>query len=145
MGAAEDGRAPTEEHSCVKGWRPRWIFVHTQIVSSKRGNVAGLFMIDTGFMGALLLHRPFVQQNELLPPENESTPFELCGIGGGSSTRMAQLESLRLGSVEIGSPVTMFSQAKEGNLVSTDYDGLIGCDLTTIQFGVRLFAKPNDR
>ena len=106
--------------------RPRWIFVHTQIASSKQGNVTGLFMIDTGFMGALLLHRPFVQKNELLPRENESTPFELCGIGGGSPTRMAQLESLRLGSIDIGSPVTMFSQAKEGNLVSTDYDGLIG-------------------
>jgi hypothetical protein len=83
-------------------------------------------MIDTGFMGALLLHGPFVEKNGLLPPENESTPFELCGIGGGSPTRMAQLESLRLGSMDVGSPITMFSQAKEGNLVSTDYDGLIG-------------------
>jgi hypothetical protein len=106
--------------------RPRWIFVRTQIASSKQRNVTGLFMIDTGFMGALLLHRPFVEKNGLLPPENESTPFELCGIGGGSPTRMAQLESLRLGSMDVGSPITMFSQAKEGNLVSTDYDGLIG-------------------
>ena len=83
-------------------------------------------MIDTGNMGALLLHRPFVEKNRLLPPDNESTPFEVCGIGGGSMSRMGKLESLRLGSLDVKSPVTLFSQAKAGNLISTDYDGLIG-------------------
>ena len=106
--------------------RPRYIYVRTQLASSKAGNVTGLFLIDTGHMGALLLHRPFVEKNGLLPPDNESTPFELCGIGGGSMARLGRLESLRLGSLDIKSPVTLFSQARDGNLISTDYDGIIG-------------------
>lgn len=106
--------------------RPRYVFVRTQLASSKGRNVTGLFMIDTGLMSALMLHRPFVEKNGLLPSDNESTPFEVCGIGGGSMSRMGKLESLRLGNLDIKSPVTLFSQAKDGNLVSTDYDGLIG-------------------
>ena len=106
--------------------RPRWVYVRTQLASSKVGNVTGFFMIDTGHMGALLLHRPFVEKNGLLPPDNESTPFEMCSIGGGSMARMGKLESLRLGSFDVKSPVTLFSQAKNGNLISTDYDGVIG-------------------
>lgn len=106
--------------------RPRHIFVRTRLASSKAGNVTGLFMIDTGYMGALLLHRPFVEKNGLLPPDDESTPFEMCGIGGGSMARTGKLESLRLGSLDVKSPATLFSQAKAGNLISTDYDGLIG-------------------
>jgi Aspartyl protease len=104
----------------------RYVFVRTQLASSKGGNVTGLFMIDTGHMSALLLHRPFVEKNGLLPPDSESTPFEVCGIGGGSMSRMGKLESLRLGSLDVKSPVTLFSQAKDGNLISTDYDGVIG-------------------
>ena len=106
--------------------RPRWVYVRAQFASSQAGKVTGFFMIDTGHMGALLLHRPFVEKNGLLPPDNESTPFELCGIGGGSMSRMGKLESLRLGSLDVKSPVTLFSQAKEGNLISTDYDVVIG-------------------
>jgi len=106
--------------------RRRWVYVRTQLASSKGGNVTGLFMIDTGNVGALQLHRPFVEKNGLLPPDNETTPFEMCGIGGGSMARIGKLESLRLGSLEVKSPVTLFSQARDGNLIRTDYDGLIG-------------------
>lgn len=106
--------------------RSRYVFVRTPLASSKGGDATGLFMIDTGLMSALLLHRPFVEKNGLLPPDSESTPFEICGIGGGSMARMGKLESLRLGSLDVKSPVTLFSQAKYGNLISTDYDGLIG-------------------
>jgi len=106
--------------------RSRHAYVRTQLASSKAGKVTGFFMIDTGHMSALLLHRPFVEKNGLLPPDNQSTPFEICGIGGGSMSRMGKLQSLRLGSLEVKSPVTLFSQARDGNLISTDYDGIIG-------------------
>lgn len=106
--------------------RSRSPFVRTQLTSPNAGNVMGLFMIDTGNMSALVLSRPFVESNNLLPPENESTPFEVCGIGGGSMSRMGRLESLRLGSRDVRSPVTLFSQARTGNLAGSDYDGLIG-------------------
>jgi hypothetical protein len=106
--------------------RSRKIFFRTQLGSPKAGNVTGLFMIDTGFMGALQLHRPFVEMNKLLPPNNETRPFEVCGIGGGSMSRLGKLESVRLGSLDVRLPITLFSQARDGNLIRTDYDGLIG-------------------
>jgi len=106
--------------------RSRYVYVRTQLASTKGGGATGLFIIDTGHVGALLLHRPFVEKNGLLPPDDESTPFEVCGIGGGSMTRMGKLGSLRLGSHDVKSPVTLFAQARDGNLISTEYDGLIG-------------------
>jgi hypothetical protein len=106
--------------------RPRFVYVRTQLASSNAGNVTGLFLVDTGFMGALLLNGPFIENNGLLPRDHETTSFELCGIGGASRSRMGELESLRLGSLDLKSPVTLFSQATDGNLVSTEYDGIIG-------------------
>lgn len=106
--------------------RPRYVYVRAQLASSKGGDVTGLFLIDTGYMGALLLNRPFIEKHGLLPADNESAPFEVCGIGGGSMTHVGKLESLQLGSLEVKSPVTLFSQARDGNLISSDYDGLIG-------------------
>lgn len=83
-------------------------------------------MIDTGFMGALMLNRPFVEKSGLLPPDEQTTPFEVCGIGGTSKTRIGTLESVRLGIADVKAPVTLFSQAVNGNLSSADYDGMIG-------------------
>jgi Aspartyl protease len=104
----------------------RYVYVRTQLTSPLAGTVKGLFLIDTGHMGALLLHRPFVETRRLLPPDEKTKPFELCGIGGYSKARIGPLQSLRLGTAEIEGPVTMFSQATGGNLISTDYDGIIG-------------------
>ncbi|HVG38137.1 MAG TPA: pepsin/retropepsin-like aspartic protease family protein [Pyrinomonadaceae bacterium] len=106
--------------------RPQYVFVRAPVTSSRSGTVTGLFLIDTGFMGALTLNRPFVEKNGLLPPDEQTTPFEFCGIGGTSKSRMGKLESLRLVSTDIKTPVTIFSQATDGNLSRTDFDGLIG-------------------
>ncbi len=106
--------------------RPQYVFVRAPVTSSKSGAVTGLFLIDTGFMGALTLNRPFVEKSGLLPPDEQTTPFEMCGIGGTSKSRLGTLESLRLVSTDIKTPVTIFSQAADGNLSRTDYDGLIG-------------------
>ena len=106
--------------------RGQHVFIRTQLTSSTAGTVKGFFMIDTGHMGALLLHRPFVETNKLLPPDDKTKPFDGCGIGGYSKARIGPLQSLRLGAFEVKEPVTMFSQATGGNLISTDYDGVIG-------------------
>ena len=106
--------------------RRQYAYLRTQLMSSTAGTVKGFFLIDTGHMGALLLHRPFVETHRLLPPDDKTKPFELCGIGGYSKARIGPLRSLWLGTADIKEPVTMFSQATGGNLVSTDYDGVIG-------------------
>lgn len=104
----------------------RYVYLRTQLTSPRAGTIKGFFLVDTGHMGALLLHRPFVEANKLLPADDKTKPFELCGIGGYSKARIGPLQSLWLGTAEIKEPVTLFSQATAGNLVSTDYDGVIG-------------------
>lgn len=106
--------------------RRRYVFVRAPVKSSKSGTVTGLFMIDTGFVSALTLNRPFAEKSGLLPPVEQTTPFEACGIGGGSKSRIGTLESLRLGNADVKAPVTIFSQAAGGVLSSADFDGLIG-------------------
>jgi hypothetical protein len=106
--------------------RRQYIFIRAPINSSKVGTLAATFLIDTGFMGALILNRPFTEKRGLLPPDEQTTPFEVCGIGGGSKSRIGTLESLRLGSTDVKAPVTLFSQAVDGNLSREDFDGMIG-------------------
>ena len=96
------------------------------ITASGRSPINGLFMIDTGSAGALVLTSPFVEQHELLPPPNQTTPFSICGIGGDSQTQIGTLTDIRLGKLKIENPMTMFSQATNGVLSSPDFSGHIG-------------------
>lgn len=106
--------------------RQREAFVRAPFTSAKSGTITGLFLIDTGLIGALILNRPYVEKRGLLPPDEQTTPFEICGIGGTSKSRIGTLESLRLGSTDVKAPVTLFSQAADGNLSREDFDGMIG-------------------
>jgi hypothetical protein len=106
--------------------RQHQVFVRTAFTSAKSGTTTGLFMIDTGFSSALILNSPFIEKRGLLPPDEETTPFETCGIGGSSKSRIGTLKSVRLGSTDIKAPVTMFSQAAAGTQSSEDFDGFIG-------------------
>lgn len=102
------------------------IFARGSLKSSKSGVMPGRFLIDTGAMTSLMLNRPFVEKSGLMPPADQTRPFELCGIGGGSPSRIGTLESLRLGSIEVKNPIAVFSEARAGSLASEDYDGMIG-------------------
>ena len=102
------------------------IYMRAPITASKPWPIAGLFMIDTGSAGALVLNSPFVERNNLLPPSNETTPFPVCGIGGDSKTQIGRLTEIRLGKLRVENPITMFSQATNGVLANPDFSGSIG-------------------
>lgn len=104
----------------------RYVYVRAPITASNHPSVAGLFMIDTGSVGALTLNSPFVEQNNLLPPSNQTTPFRVCGIGGDSQTQIGKLTEIRLGKFKLENSITMFSQARSGALASPDFSGTIG-------------------
>jgi hypothetical protein len=106
--------------------RQKHIYMRAPITASGRSSINGLFMIDTGSAGALVLTSPFVEQHELLPPPSQTTPFSICGIGGDSQTQIGTLAETRLGKLKIENPVTMFSQATNGVLSSPDFSGHIG-------------------
>jgi hypothetical protein len=86
----------------------------------------GLFMIDTGSAAALVLTGPFIKQNGLLPPANQTTAFPICGIGGESQTLIFKLREIRLGNIKLEKVITMFSQATNGMLARSDFSGHIG-------------------
>ena len=102
------------------------IFMRAPIAAGPHSALAGRFLIDTGSAAALVLNSPFVEQNKLLPPADQTTPFSICGIGGDSDTQIGKVGEVRLGSIKVEAPVTLFSQAKNGELSRTDYSGQIG-------------------
>ena len=106
--------------------RQRYIYLRAPITASGRSPINGLFIIDSGSATALTLNSPFVSQNKLLPPPNQTTPFSTCGIGGDSQTQVGSLAEIRLGNIKLDSPVTMFSQATNGTLANPDVSGSIG-------------------
>ena len=106
--------------------RQKHIYIRAPITASGRPPINGLFMIDSGFAGAVVLTSPFVAQNKLLPPPDQTTPFSNCGIGGESRTQIGKLAEIRLGNIKLESPVTMFSQAANGALANPDHSGTIG-------------------
>jgi hypothetical protein len=106
--------------------RQKKIYIRAPITASGRPPINGLFMIDSGSATALMLNSPFVAQNKLLPPRDQTTPFSNCGIGGESRTQIGKLAEIRLGNIKLESPVTMFSQAANGALANPDHSGTIG-------------------
>jgi hypothetical protein len=102
------------------------IYLSALLTASQERTVKSRLMIDTGSMGALILNRPFVEKNNLLPPKEQTTPFNVCGIGGDSKTQIGNLKNLRLESLNYENPVVMFSQAANGVLARDDFDGTIG-------------------
>jgi hypothetical protein len=102
------------------------IYIRTPVTAAGRAPITGRFMIDSGSAVALLLNSPFVAQNKLLPPPDQTTPFSICGIGGESQTQIGNLAEIRLGTIKLESPVTMFSQAANGVLATADLSGTIG-------------------
>ncbi len=106
--------------------KQKYIYMRAPITASGRSPINGLFMIDSGSGTALILNSPFVAQNKLLPPLNQTTPFSVCGIGGDSQTQVGKLAEIRLGNIKLESPVTMFSQAANGTLANPDLSGTIG-------------------
>jgi len=106
--------------------RGKHIYMRAPLTASNHNVLTGLFMIDSGSAAALVLASPFVEQNRLLPPANETTPFAICGIGGDSPTQIGRVTEISLGKIKLDNPVTMFSQAANGVLAGSDFSGQIG-------------------
>ena len=103
------------------------VAVRASITVPGRDPIAGDFVVDTGSRGALVLNRPFVEQNKLV----EAMPKTLAGtIGGGAGGEckglVARLESMQLGPFLIKEPVVTLSQDRTGVLASPSFAGIIG-------------------
>ena len=117
------------------------------------------FMLDTGSGMALILHSPFVAQQNLPGPQSK-TIRAIGGAGAGGRTvgRLGRVAALQIGSFRIDSPITMFSEDKAGAFANASLAGNIGAQITSrfrlfLDYGRRriilepspTFAEPFDR
>jgi hypothetical protein len=103
--------------------------VHAQIRIAGRDPVDGLFEIDTGHEGTLVINSPFVNRHQLLQSLGNRIPATGRGVGGVSMRVGARLVSLQMGQYTVASPVVALSLETEGALSATDNDGPIGNEI----------------
>lgn len=111
--------------------RDNYPHVNAELVLADGGTVAADLAIDAGASGALALTRPLVERNRLLQ-RSGTTIYRQAGrgAGGATSAHIGRLARLRLGSVELVSPIAAMYGDSAG-VFSTDglFDGVIGGDV----------------
>jgi hypothetical protein len=105
-----------------------FVFVgHMPAVEGKIDGVAGRFTIDTGSRGAVALHRPFVEQHELVEryhPDIEAVTG--WGVGGGVRAKVTRAAMLTLGGVEVPLPIAELVTSEKGALTDRYLAGNVG-------------------
>ncbi|EIM02729.1 signaling protein [Rhodanobacter thiooxydans] len=89
----------------------------------------GVFGIDTGNSGFLLLFPQWVEREGLLAHYAEGYPQPTGGVGGAFVSRIAHVRSMRLGGVELGDPLAQLTRADAGAVGNPTEAGNIGQDL----------------
>lgn len=115
-----------------------------------REPIKGKFVIDLGSGGSLALHRPFVEQEHLPPPDQKTIRAIGGGGAGGKVTgRMGRIAELKIGKFQIENPTALFSEDKAGAFASSELQGNIGAQIMSkfkvfLDYGrSRIILEPN--
>lgn len=92
------------------------------------GVLPALLHVDTGFGGVLSLNARFVAAQRLLDRAGPLLPTWLRGVGGITEGRLARLDAVRLGSVELAGPITGLALV-QGAGVRAEAAGRVGGEL----------------
>jgi hypothetical protein len=118
-----------------------------------------LFLFDIGSSGALILHSPFVAEQDLLSTQTR-TIQSIGGSGAGGRTNgdLGRVTSLQIGRFVLENPITMFSRDRAGAFANPNLAGNIGAQIAMrfhlyLDYGRRQmivepspgFADPFDR
>jgi len=106
--------------------------------------VAGLFLIDTGFRGALLLQAPFVERHDLLARTERTFRITTgAGIGGRVVPEVGLLRYVELAPVRVDDVPAWFSRSTTDVTAMDDWSGTIG---STFLQRFRVFVdRPGER
>ena len=100
---------------------------HTPQVDGEIDGIAGKFDIDTGSRSSLDLLRGFVEKHDLVNHYDARVEAVTgWGVGGAARSLVTRARLLKLGSVEIASPVTELSVEKKGAFSSEYVAGNVG-------------------
>jgi PDZ domain-containing protein/aspartyl protease len=101
--------------------------LRAKVVDGGRPPVEGTFVVDLGSGAAVILDRPFVEEQHFLGSDRPTVPWlEGQGIGGKIEGRVGRIGALELGRFRIKNPVVVFSQAESGPFASLEAQGNIG-------------------
>lgn len=108
----------------INGGHP---IIDAEITVTGKPPIKGRFVLDFGSSGSLALHRPFVEQQNL-PGPSQKTIRQMGGggVGGKITGRSGRVAELKMGKLQIDSPLTFFSEDKRGAFASSQIQGNIG-------------------
>lgn len=101
---------------------------HPHVRAKFEGDREGVFRVDTGNPGALMVHAPAVEKYRLLD-NRETASCKIGGAGGFSPGRSGSLEWFELAGHRAMNPPALFSLADTGSMTSQWVAGTIGMDL----------------
>lgn len=88
------------------------------------------FLLDLGSGGALILHSPFVAEQQLLGQGIATVrSIGAAGAGGRSVGQIGRVDALQIGSFTLKNVLTMFSQDRAGALANPALAGNIGAQI----------------
>lgn len=98
------------------------------LIDAELDGISGKFLIDLGNALGLILHKPFVDNNNLIAKFTDINKIanEISGVGGKSDTYSALVEYFAFGPVNLGELRVLVAEGEQGILKSTDVDGNIG-------------------
>ena len=117
------------------------------------------FVFDIGSSGSIILHSPFVREQDLLASQPVTVPvIGAAGAGGKTTGRIGRLASFQVGPFTIDNPIAMFSQDRAGAFANPNLAGNIGAQIASrfhffLDYGRRriilepsaIFTRPFDR
>jgi hypothetical protein len=122
--------------------------IAARISVAGRAPLDGQFVVDLGSGGSLILNRPFVERESLLP-SGKTIRAMGGGAGGRVTGRVGRIAELSIGRFRIDNPLTMFSQDRGGAFASSELQGNIGAQIMS-KFKVlldysrgRMILEPN--
>jgi gag-polyprotein putative aspartyl protease/PDZ domain len=104
-------------------------FLRATLALQGAAPVEGLFVIDSGAAGALIVHSPFVRKHQMLSPIQKTVPHFVHGIAGQAPDLLERAASLQLGTFVIARPIVALSIATRGSTADASYDGAIGAEV----------------
>ena len=124
--------------------------VHAQIIDAGRCPLEGTFVLDLGSGAALMLNRPFVDDEQFLQAKRPIIPWiEGLSFGGGIPGSVGRIEGIKIGRFLLSNPVTIFTQASTGAFASAEAQGNIGAGIlekfdVILDYGhKRIILEPN--
>jgi aspartyl protease/PDZ domain-containing protein len=100
--------------------------IRAEVTVNGRPPIGGQFVVDVGSGGSLILNRPFVEQESLLSAQKTIKSLGGGGAGGKTTGRSGRVAELKIGKIQIASPLTMFSEDQGGAFATSNLQGNIG-------------------